>query len=256
MPPGLISDVLLATRVEHFVFDAWQRDDWPEANELGALIVMGGTMNVDRIDAFPFLARSRALMSDALEQGLPTLGVCLGSQMMARVLGAGVHRATQRNAFFAGIEPTSAGAHDPVIAPFTSGLPVLQFHEDTFAVPDQATALATSATSGLHQAFRYGDNAYAIQFHFEVDTKILHGWLKEIGPQAMTDDWGASDKELMAQADQHIEEQALAGRELVRRFLTVAGIADYLPSSTPPEPGDAATGALPNSDAQSGLPTL
>jgi GMP synthase (glutamine-hydrolysing) len=219
VPPGHIEEVLKADGVDHVVLEAWREPEWPAVADVGALVVLGGTMNVDELDAYPFLRRSRALMSDALEAGVPTLGVCLGSQMMARVLGAEVYRAEPRNAFFAPLESTEEGAEDPLVAPFADDLPVLQFHEDTFALPEEATLLATSSASGRNQAFRFGSSAYAIQFHFEVDRSIVRTWIDNIGPDAMRDEWGTEADELMRQVGVHIEEQAQRGRDLMRAFL-------------------------------------
>ena len=193
---------------------------------MSALVVMGGTMNVDELDAYPFLQRSRALMRGAVEQRVPTMGVCLGSQMLARVLGSDVRRAPQRNAGFSELELTTEGRDDPVLQPFANDVPVLQFHEDTFVVPEQAVALAKSAASGLPQAFRFGDNAYGIQFHFEVDTGIVEGWLKDIGATAMTEEWGTSVDDLQEQVELHVTKQGAAGRELLRRFLELAGLLE------------------------------
>jgi GMP synthase-like glutamine amidotransferase len=224
VPPGVITDVMERMSVEQTVFEAWHDESWPEVDELGGLVVMGGTMNVDETDRYPFLARSRALMRDALEDEVPTLGVCLGAQMMARVLGTDVFRAEPRNAFFSPVELTPAGADDPVLQSFAGGVPVLQFHEDTFKVPDGAVALASSETSGLSQAFRYGDNAYAVQFHFEVDHDIVSEWCEDIGDKAMVQEWGISTEALIADADAHMSGQRAAGEALMRRFLEVGGL--------------------------------
>lgn len=224
VPPGLIAEVFESTPVPFVVIEAWREVPWPTVHELGALVVMGGVMNVDELEAYPFLVRSRQLMTDALERGLPTLGVCLGSQMMARVLGAEVFRSDPRNAFFAPVELSPQGRDDEVIQPFGSGVPVLQFHEDTFKTPGDAIPLATSTSSGLDQAFRYGNNAYAVQFHFEVDEGILRGWCADIGEPAMTEEWGTSTTDLLRASDGYMQAQGAAGRELVRRWLGVAGV--------------------------------
>lgn len=218
VPPGLIADVLRKEATEAASVYAW-RDDagWPSIRDIDGLVVLGGTMNVDQLDEFPFLKRSRKLMSAALERGIPTLGVCLGSQMMARVLDAPVRRAEPRNALFSPLEITDEGRTDPFVAPFVD-VEVLQFHEDTFTVPEGAVTLATSETSGLPQAFRYGSNAYAIQFHFEVDRTILERWVTDIGAREMSDEWGISDQELLRTADRVLARQAAAGTALVRRF--------------------------------------
>jgi GMP synthase-like glutamine amidotransferase len=225
VPAGSIADVLREADVEHFVVEAWREVEWPRAGDLGALVVMGGTMNVDQLDEYPFLRKSRALMSEALDEDLPALGVCLGSQMMARVLGADVYRAEPRNAFFSPLEPADGVADDPVIDPFRDGVEVLQFHEDTFTIPSGAVPLARSSASGLHQAFRYGERAYAIQFHFEVDEAIVREWCSNIGPEAMAADWGITERDLVERAGNRFAAQREAGRALFLNFLEVAAPA-------------------------------
>ena len=221
VPPGLITDVLAEKGRRVVRVDAWRDPEWPDIEAIAGLVVMGGTMNVDQLDEYPFLKVSRDLMAAALEKQVPTLGVCLGSQMMARVLGADVGRADPRNAMFSAIELTDEGKNDDVVSPFAE-TEVLQFHEDTFEIPNVATPLATSSSSGLAQAFRYGQNAYAIQFHFEVDRSIVRGWLDNIGRRAMLDEWGVDGDELMLVADRVLPEQALAGRKLVEGWLRLA----------------------------------
>lgn len=202
------------------MLEAWREETWPAIGDIRALVVLGGTMNVDQVVDFPFLSRSRSLLSDALERDVPTLGVCLGSQMMARVLDSDVRRASQRNALFSTLALTEDGKKDPLTGPF-DGIEVLQFHEDTFEVPDGAVPLATSAHSSLVQAYRYGSNAYAIQFHFEVDRPILEGWIDSIGAREMIEDWGIDGSDLLAQADRALERQSAAGRRLIEEFLAL-----------------------------------
>ncbi|MFN2594001.1 MAG: type 1 glutamine amidotransferase [Actinomycetota bacterium] len=217
VPPGSIADALTVAGIEHYVFEAWHETQWPTPDDVSALIVLGGTMNVDELERYPFLRTSRELMTATIERGVPTLGVCLGSQMMARILGAEVFRASPRNALFSPLDVSDRD--DPVVAPFANGTPVLQFHEDTFKVPSDAVPLATSTSSGLAQAFRYGENAYAIQFHFEVDRAIIEAWCDEIGERSLKDDWGTTKQELLAQADRYIEHQYAAGMQLLSSFI-------------------------------------
>ncbi|HEX2196766.1 MAG TPA: type 1 glutamine amidotransferase [Actinomycetota bacterium] len=219
VPPGSVAAALRSSGVDHFVVEAWRDPAWPRAEDLGGLVVLGGTMNVDQLDEHPFLRSSRGLMSDALERDVPVLGVCLGSQMMARVLGGDVFRAEPRNAFFSSLEVPPEAAEDPLVAPFAPGIAVLQFHEDTFTLPAGAVTLARSASSGLLQAFRFGRSAYAIQFHFEVDRDILEGWCRNIGDAAMRAEWGTSTGELLAQGERHLGVQRRAGLALCDAFL-------------------------------------
>ncbi|MDQ3879227.1 MAG: type 1 glutamine amidotransferase [Actinomycetota bacterium] len=219
VPPGSITEVLEQHDIEHFVLEAWREQSWPTPGDLSGLVVLGGTMNVDELDRYPFLKKSRDLMAGAIESGIPTLGVCLGSQMMARVLGAEVFRASPRNALFSRVVVTEPD--DPIVAAFASDTPVLQFHEDTFTVPPDAVPLATSAASGLAQAFRYGDSAYAIQFHFEVDRPIIEQWCQDIGDDSLVAEWGTSTDQLLGGADRYAEPAYDAGKKLMARFLAL-----------------------------------
>ena len=224
VPPGHIKSVLEEDGIEHVVFDAWRASKWPTIDEVGALIVLGGTMNVDQTNEYPFLGRSRALMTDALNADVPTLGVCLGSQMLARILGADVYRSEPRNAYFSPLDVTDAGKSDPLVAALPPELPVLQFHEDTFELPPDATLLASSSTSGKNQAFRVGNNAYGVQFHFEVDRAIVRRWVDDIGDEAMSAEWGTETGALIRQVDAHLDAQAEAGRTLFRAFLRASSL--------------------------------
>jgi GMP synthase-like glutamine amidotransferase len=224
VPPGNIAAVLDDRGADYFVVEAWRDPAWPEPGDLGGLVVLGGTMNVDELDRFPFLGKGRSLVAGAIEQAVPVLGVCLGAQMMARALGGDVYRAEPRNALFSKLEIGDDGLTDPLIASFAEGIPVLQFHEDTFTIPPGATPLARSAASGLHQAFRFGERAYAVQFHFEADESILRGWCADIGAAAMAEEWGITSEDLLAQARDHLAAQDRAGRQLFARFLGLVAV--------------------------------
>lgn len=135
---------------------------------MGGLIVFGGEMNVDEIEAHPYLLRERQLMADALARGVPVLGICLGAQMLARVLGAPVRRAPVRELGFKPVRLTQAGTTDPLLGAFGRSACVFQWHEDTFDLPKGAELLAAGDTV-TNQAFRHGDRAWGVQFHFEVN---------------------------------------------------------------------------------------
>ena len=221
VPPGLVADVLRSRGRPFTILEAWRDPVWPSIGDLSGVVVMGGTMNVDQLDDYPFLKSSRDLMAEAIDSGVPTLGVCLGSQMMARVLGADVVRADPRNALFSQLELTEEGRRDPLVMPFAE-TEVLQFHEDTFRAPEGATQLAVSGSSGLAQAFRFGTRAYAIQFHFEVDRGIVRGWLDNIGRQALLDEWGVDEGEFLRATDRFLPRQSRAGVELVESWMRLS----------------------------------
>ncbi len=227
VPPGHIETFFEDEGIPYVLVDAPAETSWPLVDDIGGLVVLGGTMNVDELDVYPFLMRSRNFMRDAIAVGVPTLGVCLGAQMMARVLGAEVHRAISRNALFSKLELTDEGQGDPIAAPF-AGVEVLQFHEDTFALPQDAILLATSAASALPQAFRYGNYAYATQFHFEVDEPIVRGWIDDIGPRSLAEDWGCGDGGLELTRSERLDAQALVGKKLLGGFMELVRAPNQL----------------------------
>ncbi len=218
VPGGLVTEVLDRRGVDHVIVESWTDTDWPEARDLAALVVMGGTMNVDQLDDYPFLKLSRQLMTDAISEEVPVLGVCLGSQMLARVLGAEVGRCDPRNVSFAPLDISTEGLEDPLVANFES-VPVLQFHEDTFDLPTGAVPLAKSSSNRTHQAFRYGDSAYGIQFHFEVDAAIVAGWCRDIGAEKMRTEWGVHPEDFLTDSAKLFDKQRAAGARLVEEFL-------------------------------------
>lgn len=220
VPPGSILETLQSDKIDHDIIEAWRETVWPSAEDLGSLIVLGGTMNVEESDSYPFLAGTAELVAAALEREVPTLGVCLGAQMMAKALGAKVFPAESRNATFSSLHLSDEGRLDPVLAPFASGTPVLQFHEDTFTLPDGSVLIAKSSSSGLTQAFRYGLSSYAVQFHFEVDREIIETWCGRIGPRKLEAEWGTSKEDLLVQADRYLDAQREGGKELLRLFLS------------------------------------
>ena len=151
----------------------------PEPNEVEGLVVMGGPMGVYETDKYPFLAHECRLIAELIRRERPVLGVCLGAQLLARALGARVFPGHGPEIGFGSVELTKEGKEDPLFGPSGPSFPVFHWHGDTFELPEGATLLASS-TQYPHQAFRFGDYAYALQFHIEPDpdcsiAPALHG---------------------------------------------------------------------------------
>jgi GMP synthase-like glutamine amidotransferase len=146
------------------------------AQEYQAVIVMGGPMGVYDEAEYPFLRDEHRFLTRVLEQGVPLLGICLGSQLLAKALGARVYRNPQKEIGWYTVDLTPAGAADPLFASLASPVPVFQWHGDAFDLPAGATPLASSPLC-THQAFRYGDRVYGLLFHLELTPDIIHSWL-------------------------------------------------------------------------------
>mgnify|MGYP006280215659 CR=1 FL=1 len=174
-PPGTIADALAARGVSHRTVRVDRGEPVPDALAADGLVVMGGPMGVADLEARPHLRAELGLLEDALRAEVPVLGVCLGSQLLAHVLGADVHAAPAKEIGWAEVALTDAGARDPLFegvdAPFTA----FHWHGDVFDLPDGAVQLARTEQTE-HQAFRYGDAAYGLLFHLEVTPRIV-AWM-------------------------------------------------------------------------------
>jgi GMP synthase (glutamine-hydrolysing) len=150
-------------------------DDLATVDPLAAdlWVVLGGPIGVYETVAYPFLEREIALLRRRLTARRPTLGICLGSQLMACALGARVYPAGVKEIGWAPIELTAAG-HASCLRHLAE-TDVLHWHGDTFELPAGAELLA-STPACRHQAFRLGEFALALQFHGEALGTALESW--------------------------------------------------------------------------------
>lgn len=153
-----------------------QPDAVPDLSRYNGLIVLGGPMNCDQVARHRHLATEVLAIREAIRSGMPVLGICLGSQLLARALGAPVTRNPVKEIGWYPLLPTPAGSEDPLFRHFATEERIFQWHGDTFAIPQGAVHLARSPDC-TNQAFRYGDNVYGLQFHLEVDEPMIHRWL-------------------------------------------------------------------------------
>jgi GMP synthase-like glutamine amidotransferase len=136
---------------------------------------MGGPMSVHDEAEHPWLAGEKQWIAAAVRAGVPYLGVCLGAQLLAASLGAPVQTGQTPEVGVLAVAATAAAAGDPVLGALGEQFPALQWHGDTFGIPGGAVHLARSRAYP-HQAFRFGETAYAIQFHVEVTSAMLAEW--------------------------------------------------------------------------------
>jgi GMP synthase (glutamine-hydrolysing) len=148
----------------------------PDIGRYNGLVVLGGPMNVDQGERYPHLATEIAAIQEAMRRELPVLGICLGAQLLAAALGATVRPHTVREIGWYDLHPTAAAAQDRLLRHFDGRQPVFQWHAYTFDLPRGAALLASTA-SCEHQAFRFGDRAYGLQFHLEADEALIRRWL-------------------------------------------------------------------------------
>ena len=135
-------------------------------------------MNVDEEEKYPFLKQENIFIKDILDKEVPFLGICLGSQLLAKAAGAKVVKSPVKEVGFFNVELTAQGQNDPLFAGLELKWNVYQWHEDMFQIPAGGKLLVT-ASGCPHQALKAGNSAYGLQFHVEITDKSIREWSDE-----------------------------------------------------------------------------
>jgi GMP synthase-like glutamine amidotransferase len=174
-PPGLFCDALRQRGIVTDTVELDEGGELPDWRGLDLVIAMGGPMGVNDEAEHPWLADEKRWIAAAVRAGVPYFGVCLGAQLLAASLGALVHTGEAPEVGVLPVTVTRAGRSDPVFGGLDDEFPALQWHGDTFDIPAGTVHLARSGAYP-NQAFRFGETAYAVQFHVEVTGPMLAEW--------------------------------------------------------------------------------
>ncbi|MGY6631164.1 MAG: type 1 glutamine amidotransferase [Wenzhouxiangella sp.] len=176
-PLGLL-DPMIRGRGHRIRYVNFARDPeaCPRLDRYQALIVLGGPMQVAQQRRYPHLLTECRLIEQALHDEVPVLGICLGGQLLAHVMGARVAPCDQAEIGWYELLPTPHTAADRVMKPLARKHPVFQWHHWGFDCPTAATSVAESLESGC-QAFRVNNLAWGFQFHLELDQRLIRRWL-------------------------------------------------------------------------------
>ncbi|HET6172926.1 MAG TPA: hypothetical protein VFD90_09985 [Gaiellales bacterium] len=173
-PPGVFEDVLLERAHELVRVELDDGEALP-AGQWDAIVAMGGPMSVNDEREHPWLVVEKSAIANHVRAGGPFWGSCLGAQLLAASLGARVYAGPAPEVGVLAVELTEAGRKDPVLGPLPPSIDTLQWHGDTFDLPEGAVLLASSPAYP-NQAFRVGRAAYAVQFHVEVTEAMGEEW--------------------------------------------------------------------------------
>ncbi|HEY6751682.1 MAG TPA: type 1 glutamine amidotransferase [Rubrobacteraceae bacterium] len=176
---GAFGERLDARGVPWRYVDLFADQPLPDLRLARALLIMGGTMGVYEAQRYPFLREEIAAIGEAVRSRIPTVGVCLGSQLLAAALGAAVKpNPAGKEVGWGSVRKTPAALTDPILGSFRAEETVLHWHGDVFDLPEGAVPLAYSPMT-LHQAFRWGSRAWGLLFHVEADPALVRRWLNE-----------------------------------------------------------------------------
>lgn len=219
-PPGAFEDVLIEHGVAIHRVELDEGAPLPDWRDFDAIIAMGGPMSVNDDDTLPWLREEKRVIGEAVRAGMPYWGACLGVQLLAASLGARVYAGPAPEVGLLPVSLTDAALADPVFAGLPRDLLTLQWHGDTFDLPEGPVLLAGSPAYP-NQAFRWNTNAYGVQFHLEVSPEMAREWAqvpayeasleRVLGPGALP--------RLIAKVDAHAANMRSHARRLFEQWL-------------------------------------
>jgi GMP synthase (glutamine-hydrolysing) len=213
VPIGLLVDALTDVGVPWRQVDLHAGEPLPESVRWRAVVALGGEMGAYEEEEFPYLVEEKRYLARAVEAGVPVLGICLGSQLLADALGGRAHRADEVEVGFQELDLTAPGRADPVLG--SAPGPHFLWHHDTFELPPGALLLAESAR--YPHAYRLG-SALAIQFHPEASDDIILDWADRAGPEGLAAD-GLDETSLRRDVAANATAARSAGLALFRAWL-------------------------------------
>ena len=195
----------------------------PTLDGYAGVVILGGAMNVDEVERHPHLATEVELIREALDREMPVVGICLGAQLIAKSLGAGVRAAMRREVGWHDVTLSDEGSSDPLLGHLGRSARLFQWHRDVFDLPPGAISLGSSERCA-HQALRYRSNVYGFQFHLEVDEPLIERWLRvpvhrqDLEAVAEEVDPDAIRRETRERISEHRQTAARIFDEMVRLF--------------------------------------
>jgi GMP synthase (glutamine-hydrolysing) len=219
-PPGVYEDVLLerGARIHRVELD--EGEPLPDGREFAAVVAMGGPMSVNDEEELPWIRAEKAFIAETVRAGRPFFGACLGAQLLASSLDAEVVPGPAPEVGLLPVFLTEAAREDPLFAGLPHELLTLQWHGDTFSLPEGAVLLASSPAYP-NQAFRFGRSAYAVQFHLELSREMAAEWADVPAyAEALTRVLGpGAETALVDELATHADELRGHGRALFERWL-------------------------------------
>ena len=219
-PGALLEPIERAGSVQRW--DTFTQPERPDLDGIDAIVSLGGTAHPDQDHAEPWLAAELDLLEEALDLGVPILGVCLGGQLLARAAGGQIGKVeTPEVARFADVGVLPDAADDLLLAGLPRPFFGFEWHWYGFRAPPGATLLAQNEST--HQAFRVQNRAWGLQFHIEVTAETLREWA-DAAPDTI-EEFGGRER-FDKTVETFIGQSTAAAKELAERFMVVAAVSN------------------------------
>ncbi|WFU09179.1 type 1 glutamine amidotransferase [Rhizobium sp. CB3090] len=217
-PLGALGIALEEAGAEIEWFRPWDGEGLPKnVKTCDALVVLGGEQNARDDETHPYLPELARLMRRFEEADKAVLGICLGSQLLARAYEAENLIGTAHEFGWKTVGVTEEGKADPLLSELGDDFTIFQWHSDTFSLPAGAIRLATNAVTG-NQAFRIGRAAYGTQFHFEANAAVVEGWRMDFKASIERNEPGWLERYAEIAA-QHAPAAEIAGLAIARAWV-------------------------------------
>lgn len=179
----------------------FEQDTLPEPDSFDWLVILGGFMSVTEEERYDWLAPEKAFIREVIDRGSVVIGICLGAQLIADVLGAPITRNRHREIGWHPVRLTDAGAPSPVFGALPASFEAFHWHGDTFALPTGCVHLAASEACP-NQAFSFDDRVFGIQFHLESTREGIESLIEECANELTPGPYVQSPERMRAEYDQ------------------------------------------------------
>jgi len=181
--PGVVGELLRSRGLEFNRVRPFLGEAFPPLEGISGMISLGGPMSSNDETGYPWIRSEIGLIRQVFSEQLPYLGICLGAQLACRALGGEVRRMPAPEIGWHPVQKTVVGTEDSLLGDLAPEFRVYQWHYESFDIPESGVRLLQSGACA-NQAWRIGRHAYGVQFHPEVDERLLEEWLSAEGSEA------------------------------------------------------------------------